>query len=354
MKAPLILPQNFSIELPPPDKTASATFAPQPSVSDTVDEVFPTDSSKKDRTEQYAYHVFDSQQSRHLHHRLVCQERKPENPKENPLAKPKNHPNFCHNKSTIKPSSQLGKLSTLTRFCTECKSKVLRAYSILAGDLDGPSEKGYCATLYDGLKSCPQDRHVHVLCDTDYIAHLIGRAEPELAGGYAILVLTCLGIHLWERLHRLWQKLRAEEQTWQMLFYLGVAVEEKQGISRLEQVVEEISEAERAKELRREQKRLKKKARRKEKCKCGTHLTISAANNELKTEETAKNEEELEEEEVCVNEIVEETRDMNGHGDSCEDDEDDGDSGGSPCSCEDLSNSERSKSKKSGFRNGDC
>ena len=45
----------------------------------------------------------------------------------------------------------------------------------------------YCATLYDGLKSCPQDQHVHVLCDTDYIAHLIGRAEPELAGGYAIL-----------------------------------------------------------------------------------------------------------------------------------------------------------------------
>ena len=39
----------------------------------------------------------------------------------------------------------------------------------------------YCATLYDGLKSCPQDRHVHVLCDTDYIAHFIGRAEPELA-----------------------------------------------------------------------------------------------------------------------------------------------------------------------------
>ncbi|PFX23903.1 gametogenetin-binding protein 2-like [Stylophora pistillata] len=260
------------------------------------------------------------------------------------------------------------------RFCTECKSKVLRAYSILAGDLDGPSEKGYCAALYDGLKSCPQERHVHVLCDTDYIAHLIGRAEPELAGGRRERhaktldiaqeeVLTCLGIHLWERLHRLWQKLRAEEQTWQMLFYLGVealrksfevAVEEKQGISRLEQVVEEISEAERAKELRREQKRLKKKAKRKEKCKCHAQLTISTANNELKTEETAKNEEELEEEVVCVNENVEETEEMNGHGDSCEDDEDDGDSGGSPCSCEDLSNCERRKNKKSGYRNGDC
>lgn len=35
-------------------------------------------------------------------------------------------------------------------------------------------------------------------------------------------VLTCLGIHLYERLHRIWQKLRAEEQTWQILFYLCI------------------------------------------------------------------------------------------------------------------------------------
>lgn len=28
------------------------------------------------------------------------------------------------------------------RFCSECKSKVLKAYSILAGDTDGDSEKG--------------------------------------------------------------------------------------------------------------------------------------------------------------------------------------------------------------------
>ena len=62
----------------------------------------------------------------------------------------------------------------------------------------------------------------------------------------------------------------------------------------------------------------------------------------------------MEEEEVCVNENVEETEEINGHGDTCEDDEDDGGSGGSPCSCEDLSNCERSKSKKSGFLNGDC
>jgi len=35
-------------------------------------------------------------------------------------------------------------------------------------------------------------------------------------------VLTCLGIHTYERLHKIWQKLKAEEQTWQILFFLGV------------------------------------------------------------------------------------------------------------------------------------
>ena len=124
-----------------------------------------------------------------------------------------------------------------------------------------------------------------------------------------------------------------------------VAVEEKQGISRLEQVVEEISEAERAKELKREQKRLKKKAKRKGKCKYHSQITLST-NNELKEEESAK-------EEVCVIERVEETEELNGHRDSWEEDDDDVDSGESPCTCEDWSNCER-KSKRNGYRNGDC
>ena len=114
-------------------------------------------------------------------------------------------------------------------------------------------------------------------------------------------------------------------------------MEEKQGISRLEQVVEEISEAERMKELRKEQKRLKKKARRKGKCKCGSS----------EKEDPAK-----QEDAVCVNGIVEEAEYMNGHEDSCEDDDDDGDSGGTPCSCEDLNNCERGK--RVGYRNGGC
>ncbi|XP_068125302.1 gametogenetin-binding protein 2 isoform X1 [Hyperolius riggenbachi] len=174
------------------------------------------------------------------------------------------------------------------RFCTDCKNKVLRAYNILIGELDCNKEKGYCAALYEGLRCCPHERHIHVCCETDFIAHLLGRAEPEFAGGRRERhaktidiaqeeVLTCLGIHLYERLHRIWQKLRAEEQTWQMLFYLGVdalrksfemTVEKVQGISRLEQLCEEFLEEERVQELKQEKKRQKKKNRRKNKCAC--------------------------------------------------------------------------------------
>ncbi|XP_026226566.1 gametogenetin-binding protein 2 [Anabas testudineus] len=174
------------------------------------------------------------------------------------------------------------------RFCTDCKNKVLRAYNILVGELDCSKEKGYCAALYEGLCCCPHERHIHVCCETDFLAHLLFRAEPEFTGGYERRerhaktidiaqeeVLTCLGIHLYERLHRIWQKLRAEEQTWQILFHLGIdalrksfemAVEKMQGISRLEQFVEELSEEERAKELKQEKKRQKRKNRRKNKC----------------------------------------------------------------------------------------
>ncbi|XP_054857292.1 gametogenetin-binding protein 2 isoform X2 [Eublepharis macularius] len=182
------------------------------------------------------------------------------------------------------------------RFCTDCKNKVLRAYTILIGELDCSKEKGYCAALYEGLRCCPHERHIHVCCETDFIAHLLGRAEPEFAGGRRERhaktidiaqeeVLTCLGIHLYERLHRIWQKLRAEEQTWQMLFYLGVdalrksfemAVEEVQGISRLEQLFEEFSEEERVRELKQEKKRQKRKNRRKNKCACEIPAPLQA------------------------------------------------------------------------------
>ncbi|XP_057677913.1 gametogenetin-binding protein 2 [Corythoichthys intestinalis] len=172
------------------------------------------------------------------------------------------------------------------RFCSDCKSKVLRAYNILVGEVDSSEEKDFCPDLYEGLYCCSCDRHIHVCCEIDFIAHLLGRAEAQFAGGYEERhaktidlaqkeVLTCLGIYLHERLQKIWQKLRAEEQTWQLLFHVGIdeirksfetAVERTQGLSRLEQFVEELSEKERAKQLKQEKKRQKRKNRRRNKC----------------------------------------------------------------------------------------
>ena len=35
-------------------------------------------------------------------------------------------------------------------------------------------------------------------------------------------ILTCIGVFLYERLVKVWLRLRAEEQTWQILFFLSV------------------------------------------------------------------------------------------------------------------------------------
>lgn len=56
------------------------------------------------------------------------------------------------------------------------------AYNLLIEDQDPCKEKGYVATLYSGIKRCIPDKHIHLQTKTDYIAKLIGRAEPELLG----------------------------------------------------------------------------------------------------------------------------------------------------------------------------
>lgn len=57
------------------------------------------------------------------------------------------------------------------------------AYSILVGQQDGAAEEGYCADLYDNLRRCIKEQHIHVENDTDFIAYLFEKAEPEYLGG---------------------------------------------------------------------------------------------------------------------------------------------------------------------------
>ncbi|XP_072765076.1 gametogenetin-binding protein 2-like isoform X2 [Anoplolepis gracilipes] len=166
------------------------------------------------------------------------------------------------------------------RFCAECRNKVLLASALLTREPEPTKEKGYVAVLYSGIKRCITDHHVHLPAITEYISTLIGRAQPELMGRERHAktleiaqeeVLTCLGICLAERLHRVHRRLKEEETVCKVLAAVAVdalsrnfqmAVEVKQGISQLELLYEEITREEIAKQQRREKLRLKRKKKK--------------------------------------------------------------------------------------------
>ncbi|CAG7822902.1 unnamed protein product [Allacma fusca] len=170
------------------------------------------------------------------------------------------------------------------RFCSECRTKVLRAYSILVGEVDHTTEPGYIPNLYDGIECCKEDHHLHVLCKTEFVSRLIAKAVPELVGSRRERhaktmeiaqeeVLTCLGLTVFERLHRIQQKFREEERTWEIIMCIAtqalrrsfeMAVEKKLGVSQLELLCEEISKEEQVKQQKKELKKQKRK-RKKEK-----------------------------------------------------------------------------------------
>ncbi|RZF40544.1 hypothetical protein LSTR_LSTR000423 [Laodelphax striatellus] len=171
------------------------------------------------------------------------------------------------------------------RFCGECRTKVLRAYSLLMEEPGPVKDKGYVAELYANIKRCTPYKHIHLQTKTDYIHNLIRRAELELVSSRRERhaktleiaqeeVLTCLGICVYERLHRIQLRLKEEECTCQVLAAVAidsicrnfeVAVERKRGKSHLELFCEEITKEEKLKQQRKEHKKLKKKKRKEKK-----------------------------------------------------------------------------------------
>lgn len=84
-------------------------------------------------------------------------------------------------------------------------------------------------------------------------------------------VLTCIGICMYERLHRIYMRMREEECTCQVLAAVVVdalwrsfetAVESKRGFSQLELLYAELAREEQQKQLRKEQKKLKRKRKK--------------------------------------------------------------------------------------------
>ncbi|XP_072382991.1 gametogenetin-binding protein 2-like [Diabrotica undecimpunctata] len=185
----------------------------------------------------------------------------------------------------IKASSLHSTLETYLRkhrFCGECRTKVLKAYSLLVEEPEPTKEKGYVSSLYAGIKRCLPSKHLHLQAKTDIITKLISRAEPELLGSRRERhaktleiaqeeVLTCLGICMYERLHRIYMRMREEECTCQVFAAVAVhtlsrsfetAVERIRGVSQLELLYAEFEREEQQKQIRREQKKIKRKRKK--------------------------------------------------------------------------------------------
>lgn len=110
-------------------------------------------------------------------------------------------------------------------------------------------------------------------------------------------VVTCVGICLLERLQRVAQKLREEEQMVDMLQFASLqalrrsfemAVESKRGVSQLELLCDELSREEAVQKKRKEAKKQKRKKRR------GKKDSISGADNICRSEKDYDNEDDAE------------------------------------------------------------
>ncbi|XP_017104574.2 gametogenetin-binding protein 2-like [Drosophila bipectinata] len=233
------------------------------------------------------------------------------------------------------------------KFCSGCRTKIERAYKILIGEISA-KEKGYAAQLYAHIRKCVPDQHIHVSTSKiEFLDALIKRAEPEVNGSYSKLrerhaktleiaqeeVLTCVGMIMYERLRRIYVSLREEERACQVLAAVGVHalcrsfdtfVEQKQGISNLELLYQEISRAERAKQLKREQKKLKKKKKKDEK-KNALHRQCEDVNEEEEDEANESDEEtELQVEKLDQDQDEEEEEHVEEHSEGAEQHVDDG------------------------------
>lgn len=124
---------------------------------------------------------------------------------------------------------------------------------------------------------------------------------------------------MYERLRRIYVSLREEERACQVLAAVAVhalsrsfdmAVEQKQGISNLELLYQEISRAERAKELRREQKKLKKKLKKIEKKEKLCRKSVNAAADNADSDAAEADGEEEEDRDEVDLEMVDEAVDL--------------------------------------------
>lgn len=173
------------------------------------------------------------------------------------------------------------------KFCQECRTKVEKAYNLLMNETNPTKEKGYVTQIYNGIKRCLKDKHIHLPIETDYIEDLIKRAEPEIIGSNSRHrerhaktmeiaqeeVLTCIGMCIYNRLKKIQQCVKEEENACQVLAAVAVhalcrsfdmAVENKRGVN-VDLIYNEISRKENQLKKRKMKKRKKRNDNKKQK-----------------------------------------------------------------------------------------
>lgn len=176
------------------------------------------------------------------------------------------------------------------KFCQECRTKVEKAYTLLMNESNPTKkEKGYVSAIYSGIKRCLKDKHIHLPIETDYIDDLIKRAEPEIIGSHSRHrerhaktmeiaqeeVLTCIGMCIYNRLKKIQQCVKEEENACEILAGVAVhalsrsfdvSVENKRGVN-VEFIYNEISRDDRNKKRKVNKKRKKQQQRAEKKIK---------------------------------------------------------------------------------------
>lgn len=172
------------------------------------------------------------------------------------------------------------------KFCQECRTKVEKAFKLLVEDNGcNVKEKGFSSALYQNIRKCESEKHIHIPKRIQFMDNLIRKAEPEINGLNSKFlerhaktleiaqeeVLCVVGIVLYERLKRLYVNMREEERACQVFSAISIhalyrnlnyMIEKKQGFSNLELLICEMSKEEERKERKSLEKRMKKKMKK--------------------------------------------------------------------------------------------
>eukprot|EP00117_Sycon_ciliatum_P009952 scpid51928/ scgid12041/ Gametogenetin-binding protein 2; Protein ZNF403 len=166
------------------------------------------------------------------------------------------------------------------KFCLDCKAKVMRAFAILAGELEPKCEKGFMPPLYKGIEGKIKEGFIEISPESNFVQDLIIRATPEaLAVGTPNevhaktfdtaqeQVLLCVGLQLLKDLHQYAMACHLEYRGERLLILTSLMAITRQYQTALNATgcltaLDNYEEEQRQLQQKKKEKRLRKKKRK--------------------------------------------------------------------------------------------